>query len=241
MAGQVEVVGRLVEHEAVHALRREAARTARVRSPGESVAAAHDVLGAEAELGQQRSRLASVRPVAAMNASSSVARRRSRAGAWSSSPTTHAGPSQRSPATSGRRPRSTSSSSVVLPAAVGADDRDALAPADLEVDRAERERAALAPPRRSSRITTSPLRAGDRRARSAGPSPPTASRPRRAVRSPARSRGLRRLLLRSSAHPEAAGRTCRSPTCRASSPATPCDRPLRCVRARSSRRDRSVR
>ena len=56
--GQVEVVRRLVEHEAVHALGREAGEHGPVRSPGDSVArGARHVLGAEPELGQQRARV----------------------------------------------------------------------------------------------------------------------------------------------------------------------------------------
>ena len=102
------------------------------------------MLGAEAELGEQRPGVARERarsrPRSGRGAAPSPA---NAARAWSSSPTTTPGPSQRVARVERRAARASASSSVVLPLPFGAEDRDPLAVVDLEVDRAERE---VAPP-----------------------------------------------------------------------------------------------
>ena len=142
---QVEVVGRLVEHEPVRRPTAiSSARLARVRSPGESARRSGATASlAEPELGQQRARL--LQRSAPLRADEGVEQRavgrRTRRGAWSSSPTRTPGPTQRVPAASGTRP-SSASTSVVLPLPFGPTSAIALAPGDLEVERAEREAAA---------------------------------------------------------------------------------------------------
>ena len=231
---QVEVVGRLVEHEAVHALRGEAgehrpgALAGRQRGGGPQ-----HVLGAQPELGEQRARLRSEQPGRGEERVEQRARRRrTPPRAWSISPTTTPGPMYRSPDASGRRP-SSARSSVVLPEPLGPTMATRSRPADLEVDRA---RAGTSP-----RSTTAPLEAqhhvaaagARRRARSAGPSPPTASRPRRAASSALL--GVLRLAAPASrcVRPGSRVAPCR---CRAVSRfalRTPCTAHCRCVRARA--------
>ncbi len=142
--GQVEVVGRLVEHEAVDAAgaeqreRRARAlarrqRTARPRSTC-SAPSPNFASSERASFGEQPARRARTRRAAAR-------RRRTRPRAWSSSPTTTPGPSH-----CVRRRRAAAAEQRVeqrrLAAAVRAEDRDPLAVVDLQVDRTEREVAA---------------------------------------------------------------------------------------------------
>ena len=138
---QVEVVRRLVEHEPVRAgghQQREA--RARALARGEACGAARATASAlEPELGQQRARLLLRQPAAARRRRRAARpRRRSRARAWSSIPIRTPGPIQRVPAASGRRPRSAVDQRR-LAAAVRPDERDPLAPRQLEVERAEHE------------------------------------------------------------------------------------------------------
>ena len=162
------------------------ASTARVRSPGESVRArAQHVVGAEAELGEQRAGLG--RRAARWRRGrrrAATGRRRTPARAWSISPTTTPGPIHRSPATSGRR-RAARGAAWSCPSRWGRRWRPA---------RPTRSRGR--PGRGGTRRarTTAPCEphhhvAAPRRAAPPGtgaPSPPTASRPRRGARAPSR-------------------------------------------------------
>ena len=161
------------------------ASRARVRSPGDrSRAGPADVVGAEAELGQQRARLAHRPcPVRSWNVASTAASPANSAAApGRAAPTSHARPepaARRRPAAARRAGRR---SSVVLPLPLGPTMASRSCHADLEVDRA---RAGTCP-----RSTTAPGRGGRRRRRCGPPapaparaaSPPTACRPPRAGR-----------------------------------------------------------
>src|SRR5215472_14792088 len=93
------------------------ASAARVRSPGESVAAGRSTCAARKPNFASRVRASAVAmpPAAAPNALSSGSAPRNAPRAWSTSPTTTPGPSAACPASSGIRP-SSAPSSVVLPA-----------------------------------------------------------------------------------------------------------------------------
>ena len=175
--GQVEVVRRLVEHEAVHAARREQrerrpralARRQRVGRRAVTWSAPSPNL---ASSDRARRREQPARGVEARRAA--VASPANAARAWSSSPTTTPGPSRRSPGVE-REPAEQRVEQRRLAAAVGAEDRDPLAVVDLEVDRPEHEVAA--PHDRARRAGRRPRRCGARpRSPCADPSPPTASR-----------------------------------------------------------------
>ena len=135
------------------------ARLARVRSPGESVSAA----GARPRRSRARTWPAASGPPAAgsplraTNASSSEARAVEAGARLVELPTAHAR-AEPARARRERQPAEQRLDERGLAAAVGPDDRDALAPRELEVDRPERERAAPHHAPRSSRATTSPER-----------------------------------------------------------------------------------
>ena len=140
------------------------ARVARVRSPGESEPAGRHLVGAQAELGEQRAGLGPRREAGGRRGTPRAAwsRRRTPSRAWSISPTTTPGPTQRTPAARGSRP-SSAPSSVDLPEPLAPDHRQAVAPADLQRHGAERKPALAVAAGRSttrlaSRATTSPLR-----------------------------------------------------------------------------------
>ena len=163
------------------------ARLARVRSPGESDRAGR-VTASCARPNFASSERAScwVSPLCATKASSSAAGPSKPRRAWSSSPMRTPGPIQRVPALSGRSPEEAVDERR-LPAAVRADQRDPLAPRQLEVDRAEHEVAA-AEHRMLEAHGDVAASARRRRSAAAAPSAARACRPRRAARSPSRSR-----------------------------------------------------
>ena len=121
------------------------ASAARVRSPGDSVAAGRSTWSApQPELRQQRAHVGrrAVRHRRRRTRRSSGSSPRNSPRAWSTSPTTTPGPSAAVPASERRAGRAARASSVDLPEPFGAGDRDPVGPVDLQVDRAERERAA---------------------------------------------------------------------------------------------------
>ena len=128
---QVEVVGRLVEDEAVDALGHQQGED------GPGPLARRERARRSSDVARRRGRTwpagcgppPGVMPVADSTASSSVRAPSSRRRACSTSPTTTPGPSRCRPAASSTRPRS-ASSSVVLPLPLRAHDADPLGPAD---------------------------------------------------------------------------------------------------------------
>ena len=121
MAGEVEVVGRLVEHQPVGA----DAMQQRQRGPGplarrQRVGRPGHVVGAEPELGQQRPGLGQRQPGLGQEPrrAGSAEPCEAASGPGRARRPRHRGPSRRSPAVSGSRP-SSASTSVDLPAPLG--------------------------------------------------------------------------------------------------------------------------
>ena len=172
------MVGGLVEHQAVHALGREAGQDRPGAFPG------RQRRRAAGSRGRRRGRTWPAATVPRRWCSAGggeerveqrCGRRRTRRGPGPSPRPRRSRPSHRSPDDE-REPSEQRQQQRRLARAVRPHDRDPLAPPDLEVDRAERERSRAARPRRAG---ASPRRRCAARSRpgSAGPTPPTASRP----------------------------------------------------------------
>ena len=232
---QVEVVGRLVEHQQVDAARLQQrqrrpgplARRQRRRRP-------QHVVGPQAELGQQRAHLGRrpgrARPRRTRRA---AARRRGTAPrAWSTSPTTTPGPSaalpvvERQPAE--QRGRAASTCPTPLAPVIATRSR----PVDLQVDRAEGEVAA--PHHRAAQRGDD--RAGAGRGGDLHPQLPLLARlldHLQPLDQPLGLPGLGGLLL-ASPRRGTCGRSCRCPVALRRALRTPFSIQARCMRARAS-------
>ena len=140
---QVEVVRRLVEHEAVDAAGLQLGEVrARPLARRERRAGPLDVVGAEVELGEQGAGVDRIEGRARGRRRAAARRRRRRAGAGRASPSTVASPDHAA-AAGERELAEQERQQRRLAAAVPPGDRDALARNEVEVDRAEPEAPAL--------------------------------------------------------------------------------------------------
>ena len=177
--GQVEVVGGLVEHEAVHARadqQREHGAGALAGRQRAAPAAATCSAPSPNLASSERASLGSS-PVAAMNASSSGRRRpRTRRAPGPSRPRRRRDPSTASPAASGSSAEQRVEQRRLAASRSARRSPTRSRPSDLEVDRTETERAALDHGAVEPEHDVAAPRARSR-ARGAAPSPPTACRP----------------------------------------------------------------